>query len=58
MAHRIVAKMPTIAAFAYRKSIGAKRIYSDIDRNFSENFLYMMCAYPGGKMHLDANGHR
>jgi len=58
MAHRIIAKMPTIAAFAYRKSIGAKRIYPDIDRSFSENFLYMMRAYPGGKMHLDKNGHR
>ncbi len=58
MAHRIIAKMPTIAAFAYRRSIGAKRIYPDLDRSFSENFLYMMRAYPGGKMHLDANGHR
>ena len=58
MAHRIIAKMPTIAAFAYRRSIGAKRIYPDLDRSFSENFLYMMRAYPGGKMHLDASGHR
>ena len=58
MAHRIIAKMPTIAAFAYRKSIGAVKIYPDIDRSFSENFLYMLRAYPGGKMHLTKDGHQ
>ena len=58
MAHRIIAKMPTIAAFAYRKSIGAAKIYPDIDRSFSENFLYMLRAYPGGKMHLTKSGHK
>ncbi|WP_457606783.1 citrate synthase [Nitratifractor sp.] len=58
MAHRIIAKMPTLAAFAYRHSIGAKLIYPDIDRSFSENFLYMLRAYPGGKLHLDPGGHR
>ncbi|MBU0721422.1 citrate synthase [bacterium] len=51
MARRIIAKMPTIAAFAYRHSIGAPFIQPDIDRSFSENFLYMLRAYPGGKMH-------
>jgi len=58
MAHRIIAKMPTLAAFAYRHSIGATYIYPDIDRSFSENFLYMLRAYPGGKLHREANGHR
>ncbi len=58
MAHRIVAKIPTIAAFAYRKSIGAAPIYPDIDRSFTENFLYMLRAYPGGKMKLTPQGHR
>ena len=57
MAHRIIAKMPTIAAFAYRKSIGAPKIYPDIDRSFTENFLYMLRAYPGGKMHLTKDGY-
>jgi len=58
MARRVVAKMPTIAAFAYRHSIGAPFIDPDIDRSFTENFLYMMRAYPGGKMHRDADGER
>jgi citrate synthase len=56
MARRIIAKMPTIAAFAYRHSIGAPFIQPDIDRSFTENFLYMLRAYPGGKMHRDING--
>lgn len=58
MARRIVAKMPTIAAFAYRHSIGAPFIDPDIDRSYTENFLYMMRAYPGGKMHRDVDGER
>ncbi len=58
MAHRIIAKMPTLAAFAYRHSIQATYIYPDIDRSFTENFLYMLRAYPGGKMHRDPDGYR
>lgn len=56
MARRIIAKIPTIAAFAYRHSIGAPLIQPDIDRSFTENFLYMLRAYPGGKMHRGVNG--
>lgn len=58
MARRIIAKMPTLAAFSYRHSIGAPFIHPDIDRSFSENFLYMMRAYPGGKMHREIDGER
>jgi citrate synthase len=47
MARRLVAKIPTLAAFAYRRSLGIPFIYPDIERSFSENFLYMMRAYPG-----------
>lgn len=56
MAKRIISKMPTIAAAAYRYSIGAPFIQPDIDRGFTENFLYMMRAYPGGKMHRGVDG--
>ena len=56
MARRIIAKMPTLAAFAYRHSIGAPFIQPDIDRSYTENFLYMMRAYPGGKMHRGVDG--
>ncbi len=47
MARRLIAKIPTLAAFAYRRSLGIPFIYPDIERSFSENFLYMMRAYPG-----------
>ena len=57
MAHRIISKIPTIAAFAYRQSLGIPFIEPDIDLGFTENFLTMMRAYPGGKMHLGSHGH-
>ena len=56
MARRIIAKIPTLAAFAYRKSLGIPFIYPDIDRSFTENFLYMLRAYPHGKMKRTAEG--
>ena len=56
MARRIIAKIPTLAAFAYRKSLGNPFIYPDIDRSFTENFLYMLRAYPGGKMKRTVDG--
>ena len=57
MAHRLIAKMPTLAAFAYRHSLGIPFIQPDIDLSFTKNFLTMMRAYPGGKMHLSMLGH-
>lgn len=56
MARRIIAKIPTIAAFAYRNSVGAPFIQPDINRGFAENFLYMMRAYPGGNMKITVDG--
>ena len=43
---RMIAKMPTIAASAYRYSIGMPFTYPRNDLNFSENFLYMMFSNP------------
>jgi len=57
MAHRIISKIPTVAAFAYRHSLGIPFIEPDIDLSFTKNFLTMMRAYPGRKMHLGVNGH-
>jgi len=57
MARRIIAKIPTIAAFAYRHSLGIPFIQPDIELGFTENFLTMMRAYPGGKMRLTPDGH-
>jgi citrate synthase len=50
MARRIIAKIPTLAAFTYRRSLGIPFIYPDIERSFTENFLYMMRAYPGEEL--------
>jgi citrate synthase len=52
MSRRIIAKMPTLAAFAYRRSLGIPFIYPDIERSFTENFLYMMRAYPGEELDI------
>jgi len=48
MARRIISKMPTLAAYTYRHSMGYPYIYPDMDRYFTENFLYMMRSFPGG----------
>ncbi len=43
---RLLAKMPTIAAWAYKKSIGQPYIYPRNDLTYVENFLHMMFALP------------
>ena len=40
--HRLIAKMPTLAAFAYRHSIGMPYAYPDNDLSYTGNFLNMM----------------
>ena len=40
--HRLIAKVPSIAAYAYRHSIGRPYIYPDNDLTFSGNFLNML----------------
>ena len=44
--HRLVAKMPTIAAMAYKFSTGQPFIYPRNDLKYAENFLHMMFAVP------------
>ncbi len=39
---RLIAKMPTLAAFAYRHSRGLPYVYPDNDLGFTGNFLSMM----------------
>lgn len=58
MAHRIIAKIPTLAAFAYRHSLGIPFVYPDIGRSFTENFLYMMRAYPHGHLKMTRGGEQ
>jgi citrate synthase len=39
---RLIAKVPTLAAFAYRHNMGLPYVYPDNDHSYSENFLSMM----------------
>ncbi|HEV8486456.1 MAG TPA: citrate synthase [Blastocatellia bacterium] len=41
-AHRLIAKVPTIAAVAYRHSVGMPYVYPDNDLSYTGNFLNMM----------------
>jgi citrate synthase len=44
--HRLIAKMPTIAAMAYKYSIGQPFVYPRNDLGYAENFLRMCFAVP------------
>ena len=43
---RLVAKLPTVAAFAYKKSIGQPYMYPRNDLEYTANFLNMMFSLP------------
>ena len=45
---RLLAKMPTIAAIAYKYSLGQPFIYPNNNLNYSENFLHMLFSTPCG----------
>ncbi|MEM9621383.1 MAG: citrate synthase [Pseudomonadota bacterium] len=45
-AHRLIAKMPTLAAMSYKYSQGLPFIYPRNDLSYAENFLHMMFATP------------
>lgn len=44
--HRMIAKMPTIAAMAYKYSVGQPFVYPRNDLSYAENFLRMCFAVP------------
>jgi citrate synthase len=48
---RLIAKVPSIAAYAYRHSIGRPYIYPDNDLSFTGNFLNMLFSMPAEKYH-------
>lgn len=50
---RLIAKLPTVAAFAYKKSIGQPYIYPRNDLDYTENFLHMMFALPVEEYEVD-----
>lgn len=45
-AHRMIAKIPTIAAASYKHSIGEPSMYPRNELDYCANFLYMMFATP------------
>ena len=46
VAHRIIAKMPTLAAMCYKHGVGQPFMYPQNDMGFAENFLHMMFGTP------------
>eukprot|EP01053_Blabericola_migrator_P012218 Blabericola_migrator_1__12217@NODE_75_length_15195_cov_183_882866_g67_i0_p5_GENE_NODE_75_length_15195_cov_183_882866_g67_i0NODE_75_length_15195_cov_183_882866_g67_i0_p5_ORF_typecomplete_len372_score49_11Citrate_synt/PF00285_21/6_3e78_NODE_75_length_15195_cov_183_882866_g67_i01328514400 len=50
---RLIAKMPTVAAMAYKVLIGEPFVYPRKDLTYSENFLYMMFASPTGPYEIN-----
>lgn len=51
--HRLMAKLPTIAAYSYKKSIGQPFQYPDNTLSYSENFLKMMFSVPCEPYEID-----
>jgi len=45
-AHRLIAKMPTLAAMCHKHYIGQPYMYPRNDMNYAENFLHMMFGTP------------
>ena len=40
--HRLIGKVPTIAAYTYRNSLGYRYVYPDNDLSYTENFMNML----------------
>lgn len=53
-AFRLIAKLPTITAMAYKYNIGQPFIYPRNDLDYTENFLHMMFATPAEKYEPNA----
>ncbi|NIL94055.1 MAG: citrate synthase [Woeseiaceae bacterium] len=52
-AHRILAKLPTIAAAAYKLNIGQPFMYPRNDLDYTENFLQMLFSVPAEPYEID-----
>lgn len=52
-AHRLIAKMPTVAAMAYKHTQGQPFVYPKNGLGYSENFLNMMYSFPTEKYEID-----
>ena len=52
-AHRILAKLPTIAAAAYKLNVGQPFMYPKNDLTYCENFLQMLFSVPAEPYEID-----
>ncbi|HHH44444.1 MAG TPA: citrate synthase [Gammaproteobacteria bacterium] len=52
-AHRLIAKMPSIAAASYKHSIGEPQVYPDNSLSYVGNLLHMMFSVPCEKFEAD-----
>lgn len=52
-AHRMIAKMPTIAAASYKHSIGEPQNYPDNGQSYTGNLLHMMFSVPCEHYRID-----
>jgi len=52
-AHRLIAKMPSIAAASYKHSIGEPQVYPDNSLSYVGNLLHMMFSVPCEKFEPD-----
>jgi citrate synthase len=50
---RLLAKLPSIAAYAYKKSVGQPFMYPENKRSYCENFLHMMFGVPCEEYKVD-----
>ncbi|MBM6545662.1 citrate synthase [Janibacter sp. YIM B02568] len=50
---RLLAKLPTIAAYAHKKSVGQPFLYPDNSLSYTENFLRMTFGFPAEPYELD-----
>jgi len=50
---RLLAKVKTLATYAYKKSVGQPFMYPKNDLTFEENFVYMMFAVPAEEYTVD-----
>ena len=50
---RLLAKLPTIAAYAYKKSVGQPMLYPDNSLGLVENFLRMTFGFPAENYEVD-----
>ncbi|MEL7263970.1 MAG: citrate synthase [Planctomycetota bacterium] len=51
--HRLIAKLPTIAAYSYKKAMGQPFMYPKNDLDYCSNFLQMMFSTPAGEYEVD-----